>query len=126
MNEKEIVKYEKYYSKEQLLKKLKDCGKIVGKKLLHYVLTLYYALWEGSLSVKEKGMIIGALGYFILPLDAIPDFVPAVGYTDDAAALAGAIFAVVKCISPEIEAQAKAKLQEWFGKYDEAEIADVL
>ena len=33
---------------------------------------------------------------------------------------------VVKCISPEIEAQAKAKLKEWFGEYDELEIADVI
>ena len=75
---------------------------------------------------KYKAMIIGALGYFILPIDMIPDFIPVVGYSDDIAAIAGVIFAVVKCVSPEIKAQAKAKLKEWFGEYDELEIADVI
>jgi uncharacterized membrane protein YkvA (DUF1232 family) len=71
-------------------------------------------------------MIIGALGYFILPLDIIPDVVPVLGYTDDIAALAGVLVAVVKCVSPEIKEQAKAKLAEWFGEYDESELEGVV
>lgn len=115
MNEKEIVKYEKYYSKEQLLKKLKDCGKIVGKKLLHYVLTLYYALWEGSLSVKEKGMIIGALGYFILPIDVVPDFMLPIGYTDDLTLLTYVFTKLKSAVTPEIKNKAKLKVDELLG-----------
>lgn len=122
----DLVKYEKNYSEDGLWKKIGNVAKKAGLKTVYMVLLLYYVLISDSTPKKYKAMIIGALGYFILPLDAIPDFVPAVGYTDDAAALAGAIFAVVKCISPEIEAQAKAKLKEWFGEYDEAEIADVI
>ncbi|MBO5828676.1 MAG: DUF1232 domain-containing protein [Paludibacteraceae bacterium] len=115
MNEKEIVKYEKYYSKEQLLKKLKDCGKIVGKKLLNYVLTLYYALWEGSLSVKEKGMIIGALGYFILPIDVVPDFMLPIGYTDDLTLLTYVFTKLKSAVTPEIKNKAKLKVDELLG-----------
>jgi uncharacterized membrane protein YkvA (DUF1232 family) len=122
----DLVKYEKNYSEDGLWKKIGKVAKKAGLKTVYMVLLLYYVLISDSTPKKYKAMIIGALGYFILPLDAIPDFVPAVGYTDDAAALVGAIFAVVKCISTEIEAQAKAKLKEWFGKYDEAEIADVI
>lgn len=122
----ELVKYEKHYSEDGLWKKIGKVAKKAGLKTVYMVLLLYYVLISDSTPKKYKAMIIGALGYFILPLDAIPDFVPAVGYTDDMAAIAGAILAVAKCISPEIEAQAKAKLQEWFGKYDETEIADVL
>ena len=122
----ELVKYEKHYSEDGLWKKIGKVAKKAGLKTVYMVLLLYYVLISDSTPKKYKAMIIGALGYFILPLDAIPDIIPAVGYTDDVAALAGAILAVAKCISPEIEAQAKAKLQEWFGKYDEAEIADVL
>jgi uncharacterized membrane protein YkvA (DUF1232 family) len=122
----ELVKYEKHYSEDGLWKKIGKVAKKAGLKTVYMVLLLYYVLISDSTPKKYKAMIIGALGYFILPLDAIPDIIPAVGYTDDVAALAGAILAVAKCISPEIEAQAKAKLQEWFGKYDEAEIADVI
>lgn len=122
----DLVKYEKNYSEDGLWKKIGNVAKKAGLKTVYMVLLLYYVLISDSTPKKYKAMIIGALGYFILPLDAIPDFVPAVGYTDDMAAIAGAILAVAKCISPEIEAQAKAKLEEWFGKYDEAEIADVI
>ena len=122
----DLVKYEKNYSEDGLWKKIGNVAKKAGLKTVYMVLLLYYVLISDSTPKKYKAMIIGALGYFILPLDAIPDFVPAVGYTDDAAAIAGAILAVAKCISPEIEAQAKAKLEEWFGEYDEAEIADVI
>lgn len=42
---------------------------------------------------KHKMIIIGALGYFILPVDLIPDFIPVAGFTDDAAAL-------IACLPP--------------------------
>lgn len=122
----DLVKYEKNYSEDGLWKKIGNVAKKAGLKTVYMVLLLYYVLMSDKTPTKYKAMIIGALGYFIVPLDMIPDFVPAVGYTDDVAAIAGAILAVAKCISPEIEAQAKTKLKEWFGKYDEAEIADVI
>lgn len=122
----DLVKYEKNYSEDGLWKKIGNVAKKAGLKTVYMVLLLYYVLMSDKTPTKYKAMIIGALGYFILPLDAIPDFVPAVGYTDDVAAIAGVILAVAKCISPEIEAQAKAKLADWFGAYDEAEIADVI
>ena len=122
----DLVKYEKNYSEDGLWKKIGNVAKKAGLKTVYMVLLLYYVLMSDKTPTKYKAMIIGALGYFILPLDAIPDIIPAVGYTDDVAALAGAILAVAKCISPEIEAQAKAKLKEWFGEYDELEIADVI
>ena len=90
------------------------------------VLLLYYVLKDPSTPKQYKAMIIGALGYFILPLDLIPDVVPVVGYTDDIAALAGVLVAVAKCVSPEIKEQAKAKLAEWFGEYDESELEGVV
>ena len=122
----DLVKYEKNYSEDGLWKKIGNVAKKAGLKTVYMVLLLYYVLMSDKTPTKYKAMIIGALGYFIVPLDMIPDFVPAVGYTDDVAAIAGAILAVAKCISPEIETQAKTKLKEWFGKYDEAEIADVI
>lgn len=122
----DLGKYEKNYSEEGLWQKMGNVAKKAGLKTIYIVLLLYYVLKDPSTPKQYKAMIIGALGYFILPLDLIPDFVPVVGYSDDVAALAGALLAVAKCVSPEIENQAKAKLKEWFGEYDESEIADVL
>lgn len=130
MNEKiepqDLTKYEKNYSENGLWKKLSNVAKKAGLKTVYMVLLLYYVLKDTSTPKQYKAMIIGALGYFILPLDLIPDVVPVVGYTDDIAALAGVLVAVAKCVSPEIKEQAKAKLAEWFGEYDESELEGIV
>ena len=71
---------------------------------------------------KYKAVIAGALGYFILPIDLIPDFIPIAGYTDDLAALVWGVYCVIKSITPEVKAQAAAKLHEWFGQFDDHEL----
>ena len=70
----------------------------------------------------DKSKIYGALGYFILPTDLVVDFLPIVGYSDDLAALMIALHAVATNITPEIKAQAKAKLAKWFGEKSQKKI----
>ena len=67
-----------------------------------------------DVTLKDKSVIIGALGYLILPLDLIPDFIPIVGITDDVSAIALAYKTVKGSITPEIEAQARNKIKDWF------------
>jgi uncharacterized membrane protein YkvA (DUF1232 family) len=80
---------------------------------------LFYVLKSPGTSSKDRAKILGALGYFVLPIDLIPDFVPIAGYTDDLAALTWGIYCVIKSITPEVKAQAAAKLHEWFGPFDD-------
>ena len=61
-----------------------------------------------------KGVIFGALAYFVSPTDAIPDVTPGVGFTDDLCVLIGAVSAVAAHITPEIKDQADKKMAEWF------------
>ena len=75
-----------------------------------------------SLPIEKKAVVVGALGYFILPADLIPDFIVALGYTDDTAVLAAAAAALKDVLSKESDVKAKDKLVEWFGEYDEKEI----
>ena len=110
-----IEQYQDYYSEPQFWDKLKSVAKKAGIKAVYAALVLYYALQNPAISLKDKGMILGALGYFILPVDLIPDFLPALGYTDDLAALVIVFSKVAKCITPETKAKAKAKLAVWFG-----------
>ena len=111
-------KYADEYNEEKLWGKIKNVAKKAGIKVIYYVLVLFYALQSDSVTVPEKTLIIAALGYFILPLDLIPDFVPIAGYGDDAAVLYGLI-QKLDCIDGTVKAQAKSKLKEWFGNYDE-------
>ena len=47
----------------------------------------YYAAFDRATPLKAKGILIGALAYFILPIDALPDFVLGLGFTADMAVL---------------------------------------
>lgn len=78
-----LEKYENSYSDSAFHEKIKKIGRKIGIKLLCYVLALHQILKEENIPLTEKSMIIGALGYFILPIDVIPDFMLGVGYTDD-------------------------------------------
>ena len=121
-NNENYEKYEKYYSEEGLMDKLKKFAKKAGIKTVYAALLLYYVLLSKDVPLKEKGLIIGALGYLILPVDLIPDFIPVAGFTDDLAALAYAIHAVRSYVSPEIEVHAKAKLKDWFDSFTEDDL----
>lgn len=48
-------------------------------------LSVYYAARDPETPVAAKGMMLGALAYFVLPVDAIPDIFAGIGFTDDAA-----------------------------------------
>lgn len=110
------VDYDKYkgdWDNESFWDKIKNVAKIAGKEVILKALTLYYTLVSDRASAIDKAMIIAALGYFICPTDAVPDFLPVIGYSDDLAVL---VFIISKlhCINDEIKALAKEKLAEWF------------
>lgn len=119
---RDIEKYQKHYSDDGLKVKIGKVAKKAGIKVIYLALLLYYVLRSPSVSKGDKGKIWGALGYFILPIDLVPDFLPIAGYTDDLAALVWAFWSVAKNVTPEIKLQAENKLHDWFGEYDESDI----
>ena len=116
-------KYANEYNEDKLWGKIKSVAKKAGIKVIYYVLVLFYALQSENVTMAEKALIIAALGYFILPLDMIPDFIPIAGYGDDAAVLYGLI-QKLDCIDEHVKAQAKSKLKEWFGNYNESKLEE--
>ena len=107
--------YAKYFNDNSLWKKLRKVARKAGRKAVYNVPVLYYVARDPAVPSSMKYKILGALGYFILPLDFIPDFVLGLGFTDDLAALAWALFKIKKYITPEIERKARERLREWFG-----------
>lgn len=120
-----IESYQSNYSESGLWKKVKSVAKKAGIKTIYMVLLLHYVLKSPDVPLEDKAKIYGALGYFILPIDLIPDFIPVVGYSDDVAALAFALHAVWKNVTPEIKEQAQRKLKEWFGSFDPNELENI-
>ena len=114
-NFNELRGYEKNYSEASFRDKIQKYGKIAGSKVVYQALLLYYAATKPSTPLQVKLFIFGALGYFILPIDVIPDFIVGLGYTDDVAVLLGVIKACQMYIDEECKTKASLKVKEMFG-----------
>jgi len=75
------------------------------------LLAAYYCAFDRATPLKVKGTLVGAIAYFILPTDALPDVMPALGFTDDAAVLFAAIKLVSSHIRPEHRAAARSAVE---------------
>ena len=112
----EVQKYGTYYSDNRFWKKVERVAKKVGATVLLQVFTLYYMLQDDKVSLQHKAYIVGALGYFILPIDLIPDgILPVIGFTDDIAVMTLVLKLVKDSITPEIKARANARVSEIIG-----------
>ena len=112
------IEYRKSYSDKDFWKKVGKIAKKGGEQIVYLALLLFYVMKSEEVELKQKLMIAGALGYLILPVDLIPDFLPVAGYADDFAALMAAYGMIKACVTPEIKLQATAKCREWFRDFD--------
>jgi uncharacterized membrane protein YkvA (DUF1232 family) len=74
------------------------------------LLTAYYCAFDRDTPVQVKAGLVGAIAYFVLPYDMLPDLLPGLGFADDAAVLASAIRLVAEHIRPEHREAARAAL----------------
>jgi uncharacterized membrane protein YkvA (DUF1232 family) len=75
------------------------------------ILSAYYCAFDRETPRHIQAALLGAIAYFILPFDFIPDMLPVLGFTDDAAVLATAIRLVAAHITPEHREAARARLK---------------
>ena len=85
------------------------------------LLAAYYCAFDRQTPRHVQAALLGALAYFVLPFDFIPDMLPVLGFTDDAAVLATAIRMVATHITTEHREAARAVLKRGLG--EEAETA---
>ncbi len=79
------------------------------------LLAAYYCAFDRETPRHVQAALIGAIAYFVVPLDVMPDVMPLLGFTDDAAVLATAIRLVASHIRPEHRAAAHAALTRGVG-----------
>jgi uncharacterized membrane protein YkvA (DUF1232 family) len=75
------------------------------------VLTAHYCAFDRNTPLYVKLALVGAVVYFIVPDDLIPDSIPVLGYADDAAVLAGALKMLSSHIKPEHREAARLMLE---------------
>ena len=94
-------------------------------KVVYPALLLQYLMKSEDVSLKTKLILSAALGYFILPIDFIPDFAPMIGFADDLGVLILIVRKMAVNITPEIRKNAREHLLKWFGETDRSEL-DIL
>ena len=112
--EYDYKKYTNDFSDGKFWSKMKEVAKKIGLKATSYALILYYVLQKKEVPLADKMLITGCLGYFILPLDLVPDLIPAMGYSDD---VVGMLFAIKRCmnyVDDEIKENVSNRLVSWF------------
>ena len=102
-----IARYERIVERDFWSKLLLLAGKVPFAEDLA---AAYYCVRDPMTPVKVKGVLLAALAYFVLPVDAIPDFLPVIGFTDDAAVFALAFSMVSKHIDERHRQAARARL----------------
>jgi len=112
------AKFRRHYSDASLWDKLKRYSKAAGMKVVYPALLLQYMMKSDDVSLKSKLILSAALGYFILPIDFIPDFAPFIGFADDLGVLLLVIRQMATHITPEIRKNAREHLHKWFGETD--------
>lgn len=109
----DFTMYSTHFSELSFMQKIGRVGEYLGDTLLLPILKLYYILRSPEVSLKAKLYITGALGYFILPIDFIPDFIPGLlGFSDDLIVVGIILKQVSTYATPEITAKAEALLRK--------------
>lgn len=76
------------------------------------VIAAYYAMLDPETPSRSKWILIGALAYFVSPIDAVPDFILGLGFLDDASIIAAAIAAVASSVKDEHRHAARRALAD--------------
>lgn len=121
----DFMAYKDKFTESGFVEKIGRIAKRAGAKLVYASLILFYTIQSDKVSVKDKAIIIGALGYLISPLDVVPDAIPIAGLSDDLAVLIYVINKVWKSVGDDVKAKARKKLSDWFDD-DEMKAADDL
>lgn len=85
------TQHQRHFSDHSFWRKIKRYAKKAGRDVIETALTLYYCAKDSDTPRWAKTAILSALGYFVFPIDAIPDVLVGVGYSDDISVLMAAL-----------------------------------
>lgn len=111
---KQLDQFRAYFSELGFWKKIGRFATKVGVKGVYTALLLYYAYRRKETPAWAKRIVLGALGYLVVPLDFIPDLSPFVGLTDDLGVLSFGLVTIAAFVNKEVREKARAKTAKFF------------
>ena len=108
----DFMDYKDKFTQRAFVEKISHVAKRAGAKMVYTALILYYTLESDKVSLKDKALIVGSLGYLISPLDVIPDAIPIAGLGDDLAVLLFVLKKVWGEVSDDVKSKAQDKLKK--------------
>lgn len=93
--------------------RMQTIARKAGREVMVIALTLWFCMIDPNTPKRIKALIFADLAYLISPIDAIPDFLPLLGFSDDMGLLAATLAALAAYVKMEHREQAKAKADEW-------------
>ena len=124
-NTNTILMFSKSHSPVSIIKALRRRITVLSAPLLYGALLMLYAMKRADTPAWAKRIVTGAFVYLFVPLDAIPDLAPIVGYTDDLGVLTYGLVMIAAYVNSEVRASARHTLKEWIGVFDEAQLTRI-
>jgi len=117
--------YIRKFSESKFWLKLSRYARQAGTKTVYSALLLFYAYRRKDTPYWAKNIVLGTLGYFLSPIDALPDLTPIIGYTDDIGVLAFGLATIAAYVNEEVRKNARGQMTKWFKEYDEKDLEEV-
>lgn len=92
--------------------------RLMGQQTVYAVLLMFYAYRKKETPAWAKRIIVGTLGYVLMPFDGVPDLSPLVGYTDDFGVLTFGLVTIASHINSEVRIEARKQMASIFGSVD--------
>ena len=102
------------FSESSLFAKLARYGRAAGREVVEKVLWLWFATRRPDMPVWARTTVYGALAYFLLPTDALPDLLPVIGYTDDIGVLSYALVTIASYVDADVKRRTAEVLSRLF------------
>ncbi|MEM7572399.1 MAG: YkvA family protein [Bacteroidota bacterium] len=112
-------KFRRFFSESRFFNKLGNYAQTAGLKVVYSSLLLYYAYQRKETPSWAKRIIMGTLGYLVMPFDFLPDLSPIIGYTDDLGVLSFGLVTIAAFVNEEVKQKARQRLEKWFPSADE-------
>ena len=113
------------FTEEKLWSKITNYAQKTGVKVIYSVLLMWYAYKRKDTPAWAKRIILGALAYFISPIDIVPDLTPFLGFTDDLGVLGMGLVAIAAYVNDDVRKNARERLNKWFKKYNDSDLQEV-
>lgn len=105
--------YRRYFRPALFWQRMATYARTAGTQTVYAALLLYYAYERKETPKWAKRVVLGALGYLLMPFDAVPDLTPILGYTDDIGVLGLGLATIAVYVNTDVKHRARKKLSTW-------------